>query len=96
MRRVAAAFGRPMMSLFHVHHHDPHGVAEKSRLSFARVLARLAAAFKIVHRAIVVAKLRRLRNELRCHGGDVDGRPLDQDVAKFPQQPLILGDKWDF
>ena len=85
-----------MMSLFHVHHDDPHGVVEKAGFPLARALARLAAAFKIVHRAIVAAKLRRLRNELTYHGGNVDGQPLDQDAAKFPQQPLILGDKWDF
>jgi hypothetical protein len=84
------------MSLFHVHHHDLYGMAEKAGLSFARALVRLATAFKIIHHAIVVAKLRRLRNELTCHGGHVDGQPLDQDAAKFPQQPLILGDKWDF
>jgi hypothetical protein len=23
-------------------------------------------------------------------------RDLDSDAAKFPQRPLILGDKWDF
>jgi hypothetical protein len=85
-----------MMSLFHVHHNDLHGAADAARWPFARALARVAAAFKIIHRAIVTAKLRRLRSELMCYGGNVYGQPSDQDAARFPQQPLILGDKWDF
>jgi hypothetical protein len=85
-----------MMSLLHVQHDDLHVAAEKARWPLARAVARLAAAFKIIHRAIVTAKLRRLRSELMCHGGYLYEQPSDQDAAKIPQAPLILGDKWDF
>lgn len=85
-----------MMSLLHVQHDDLHVAAEKARWPLARAVARLSAAFRIIHRAIIAAKLRRLRSELRCHGGQFYGQPPDQDAAKFPQAPLILGDKWDF
>jgi len=47
-----------------------------------------------MHRAIVKAKLRRLRNELICRGGYVSEKY--SDASKFPQAPMILGDKWDF
>lgn len=88
-----------MMSLFpahHIHHDDQRGATGAGRWLFARALARVATAFKIIHRAIVAAKLRRLRSELMCHGGYVYGQPSDQDAGKIPQPPLILGDKWDF
>jgi hypothetical protein len=85
-----------MMSVFHLRHVDLHGVAEKARWPLAQALARLAAASRIIHRAIVTAKLRRLRSELMRHGGDVYRQPSDQDAEKFPQLPMMLGDKWDF
>lgn len=50
------------------------------------------------HRAIVTAKLRRLRGELICRAGmsvDQSATPV-ADAARWPQAPLILGDKWDF
>ena len=49
-----------------------------------------------MHRGITAAKTRRLQNELMCHAGDDDEQSADQTIAKFPQRPLILGDKWDF
>jgi hypothetical protein len=52
----------------------------------------MASAFKTMHRAIIAAKLHRLRNELMLHRGTAGER----DASKFPQRPMILGDKWDF
>jgi hypothetical protein len=50
---------------------------------FARqAIRQIGVACKIIHRAIVAAKTRRIRRELMLH--------------QFPQQPMILGDKWDF
>jgi len=82
-----------MMSVFHLRHDN---VAEKTRWPLARGLARLAAASRIIHRAIVTAKLRRLQSELMRHGGNVYGQISDRDAEKFPQLPMMLGDKWDF
>jgi len=44
----------------------------------------------------VTAKLRRLQSELMRHGGNVYGQISDRDAEKFPQLPMMLGDKWDF
>jgi hypothetical protein len=85
-----------MMSLFHVHHNDLHGAANAAQRPFAGARARVSTAFTTIHRAIIAAKLRRLRRELMYHGGNVCGQPSDQEAARFPQPPLILGDKWDF
>jgi hypothetical protein len=57
-----------------------------------RVLARhgwsrVSAALSMLHKAIVVAKTRRVQRELTFHG---------KELRNIPQRPLILGDKWDF
>ena len=56
-----------------------------------RVLARkidshVRAALITIHRAIVAAKMRRIRRELMLN---------TKDLRDFPQRPLILDDKWD-
>lgn len=59
---------------------------------------RFGRAVGLARRAIVAAKLCRLRGELICHSGarvENDARPV-ADAARWPQAPLILGDKWDF
>jgi hypothetical protein len=73
---------------------------------FARWIAiRTTAAFKIIHQAIVAAKTRRLERELMFQVDPRDdglvrtaqeSRDSDKNIAKFPQRPMILGDKWDF
>jgi hypothetical protein len=98
---IAPEFGRREMTVFYSHQ-DPlrdlsrlSGIAS-SWLAFARrvgAFARRAAgrtgtAFKILHRAVVTAKTRRLERELTFPTGS-------HDAAKFPQLPLILGEKWD-
>ena len=50
----------------------------------------------LARRAIIAVKLRRLRGELICNAGmRADGTPA-ADAARWPQAPLILGDKWEF
>jgi hypothetical protein len=71
-----------------------------------RTIGRTSAAFRIIHRAIVTAKTRRLERELMFHAGSSDdwsvtesvpeGRYPHRDAARFPQPPLVLGDKWEF
>jgi hypothetical protein len=91
------------MTLFHLHD-DVAATAGEPRFT-ARASAWLAAALKTIHEAIVAAKTRRLRRELMFHG-DLGSESLDEivgersltaeEVAKLPQQPMALGDKWDF
>jgi hypothetical protein len=70
--------------------------AGEGRLTPTRALQRLWAALSTMHRAIVAAKLRRLRNEPAFRSDGYDGPCRSEDAARYPQQPLILGDKWDF
>ena len=55
---------------------------------------KISAALKMIHCAIVAAKLHRLRNELMLHR-NAQAR-AEFDVSQFPQHPTVLGDKWDF
>jgi hypothetical protein len=91
------------MTLFHLH--DDFAAAGESRFMLARASARLAAILKTIHEAIVAAKTRRLQRELMFRGDlgsesldeIVGDRPLStEEVAKLPQRPMVLGDKWDF
>jgi hypothetical protein len=76
------------MTIFH-QHLEPTAAASLRRPQLRSVARLLRVGLRVVYRAIVAAKTRRLEREL-----------LLQDLAKgsqrFPQAPLILGDKWDF
>jgi hypothetical protein len=69
-----------------------------------RAIRRTIAALDILHRAIVAAKTRRLRREIMLYADtpdemlspDAAGSGPDRDLLKFPQRPLILGEKWDY
>jgi hypothetical protein len=81
------------MTMFQTHRGELFG-SRGLHFSVARARRKISAVLKTLHRAIVVAKLRRLRNELMFHRSTQ--APVEFDAAKFPQRPLILGDKWDF
>jgi hypothetical protein len=86
------------MTLFYSHQDRPYSliglprspIAFPSRQIFVRrlrVLARrtagrISAGLNILHQAVVTAKTRRMQRE--------------RIFREIPQQPLILGDKWDF
>jgi hypothetical protein len=86
------------MTLFYSHQDRPHSligltrspIAFPSRQVFTRrlralarrAIVRVSAVLNVLHQAIVTAKTRRAQRELMVH--------------EIPQQPLILGDKWDF
>jgi hypothetical protein len=85
------------MTLFHLHDDlvAPEGAG---RFAPSRLYHWLSGAFRTMHEAIVTAKTRRSERELTFHA-DLDDafESRDQrDVGKFPQRPMILGDKWDF
>jgi hypothetical protein len=81
-----AGFWRMQMTLFNWHADGVDG-----RFPFTRAVVWATATLKAFHRAIVAAKLHRLKYELMFHAG-----AGDSDGEKFPQQPMLLGDKWDF
>jgi hypothetical protein len=63
-----------------------------------RIFKRIATVFAVLHRSIVRAKLRHRHGgmlfEKDC--GEMLSLEPQQDTGKFPQRPLVLGDKWDF
>jgi hypothetical protein len=70
-----------------------------------RALRRTRLALATLHRAIVIAKMRRLRLEMMLYAGprdelissfDPQSHRPERDLLKFPQRPLILGEKWDY
>jgi len=78
------------MSLLSAHRGELNGSRSRPRSAVARKVIVL---FKTMHRAIIAAKLRRLRNELMLHRRATGHAEFDD--AKFPQPPAILGEKWD-
>jgi hypothetical protein len=82
------------MTLSHLPDGGLRASAVEGRLTFARTVQRLRAAFRTIHRAIVAAKLRPSEPAFQADG--YDGPGSDEDAARYPQQPRILGDKWDF
>ena len=83
------------MTLFRLHD-DSAALAGKNRLTLAHAMARLVAALKTIHQAIVAAKTSRLQCELMFHADSGDEPFSGQDIGKVPQRPMILGDRWNF
>ena len=76
-----------------------HSAASWLRIAARRAIGGIGAGLRAFHRAIVAAKTRRMQRGLTSHNGLRDDgllRSDSHDAAKFPQPPLILGDKWDF
>ena len=84
------------MTLYHLHGDGPCRAGGDRRSALTRVGGNLRAAISAIDRSIAAMTVRLLRNE-RTHHGDDGGEPLPRhDLARYPQAPLILGDKWDF
>ena len=88
------------------HSSSPGTFGTSLRRRIRRAVGRTGAALKIMHQAVVAAKMRRVERELMFHNGSYDrwlaeadaqpSRASGQDAASVPQRPLILGDNWDF
>jgi hypothetical protein len=91
------------MALLDAHDLRLRGPARATRFTLARVFRRIGVAVKAIHRAIVAAKIHRLRNELLLHRGhegwagmNVDVGVRGEDATKYPRPPVVLGEKWDY
>jgi hypothetical protein len=93
-----AISGRTTMALLHLHHDGVSGFARDRQSSISRVFKRIGAALGALHRAIVDAKLRHAESDLllRHDYTEMLSPKPELDASKFPQRPLVLGDKWDF
>ena len=83
------------MTLLHLYNEDRHGFAGQGRFIRMRARKWLRVALRTLHRAIVAAKTRRLQSELMFRSLYGEGEAGEQALTKYPQRPLILGDKWD-
>jgi hypothetical protein len=84
------------MTLLRLRDDGVRSFASEGRFTFARSLQGLRAAIRTMHWSIVAAKMQRLRNEpaFRIDGyGELE---RSEDADRYPQQPLILDDKWNF
>jgi len=81
-------------------------LATSLRRHARRAIGRTGAALKIMHQAVIAARMRRIERELMFQSGAHDrwfcepeapqNQASEHDAVKFPQRPLLLGDKWDF
>lgn len=86
------------MALLHLHHDDIGGIARDRDSSIWRAFRRIGAVLGALHRAIISAKLRHAESHLwyRNDYNEMLSLESERDASKFPQAPLVLGDKWDF
>jgi hypothetical protein len=84
------------MTLYHLHSDDLRGSGGESRSAAARLLGGARAAISVIHRAIVAAKMRHLQSEPMFYAAKDSEQSPREDMLRYPQRPLILGDKWDF
>jgi hypothetical protein len=84
------------MTLLQPRHDELRGPAGEGRSMLARALGLLCWACRLMHRAIVEAKVRRLQNEFALENKGPDEPSRMHNATRYPQRPLILGDKWDF
>jgi hypothetical protein len=86
------------MTLYHLHllGDDPYRAGGDCRSALTRVVGSLRAAISAIDRSIAALTVRFLRKERACHGGDGGESSPQHDLVRYPQAPLILGDKWDF
>ena len=78
------------MAVFYSHPEFPRRRLPERLQPLAPVFRQFRRALRVVHRAIIAAKTRRLQRELML-------RELSGGDAELPQQrPLIIDDKWDF
>jgi hypothetical protein len=68
-------------------HHSGATQLKRLHVLARKITSHARAALTANHEAIVAAKMRRVKRELMFYG---------HELRDFPQQPLILGDKWDF
>jgi hypothetical protein len=91
------------MTLLYSHDVRMLETAASHRSMPRRAFKRIRAAFRMIHSAIAAAKIHRLRNELllRGHGdwaptGDRHIASMGADAERYPRQPVVLGEKWDY
>jgi hypothetical protein len=84
------------MTLYHPYCDELYRAGGDRRSALTHVFGDFRAAMTAVYRNIAASTMRHLESARPSHGED-GGEPLPHhDLARYPQAPLILGDKWDF
>ena len=84
------------MTLYHLHSDDLRGAGRESQSVTARLLDGACAAISVIRRTIIGAKMRHRRRAPMFHAAKETEQSPPEDLLRYPQRPLILGDKWDF
>jgi hypothetical protein len=84
------------MTLYHLHGDGLHRAAGDRKFAIAHVAGTLRAATSAIFRKIAALTTRHLESAQTCHGDDGEEPSPRHDLVRYPQAPLILGDKWDF
>ena len=82
------------MTFYHLHGDELPRAGDAHRSSMARAVGDVRAAMSALRRSVMAA-MRRLQGAPMLDAGD-GATSLQDDPARYPQWPLILGDKWDF
>jgi len=90
------------MALSYSHQDRQWKQSGRNRSLVVRLPRRAKSLFRIIHRWITAAKLRRLRNELlfrasyRDHWAEPYAPDHPEKSLGAPQRPHILSEKWDY
>jgi len=84
------------MTLYHLHGDDLYGAGDDRRSALTRFVGNLCATISLIDRSIAALMVCLLWSERTCHGRDGGELSPQHDLTRYPQTPLILGDKWDF
>jgi hypothetical protein len=82
------------MTFYHLHGDELPRARDAHHSPTARVVCDFRAAMSALRRRVMAATSR-LRDMRMLDAGDGE-TSLQDDPARYPQWPLILGDKWDF
>jgi len=92
----SAAQGWPTMTLYHLHCDGRHRAGAGRLSAIVRIVRSRRAATSALLRNIAALTMRRLERARTCQEDDGGERSPQHDLIRYPQAPLILGDKWDF
>jgi hypothetical protein len=84
------------MTLYHLHSDDLRDGGVECQSVTARLLGGARAAISVIRRTIIGAKMRQRQSEPMFHAAKETEQSPPEDLLRYPQRPLILGDKWDF
>jgi hypothetical protein len=84
------------MTLYHLHCDGWHRAGGDRLSLIVRIVRNRRAATSALLRSIAALTVGHLERARTCQDDDGEERSPQHDLIRYPQAPLILGDKWDF